>query len=136
MFFVVYRPLSQSLASELTAGKLRAAACISSRIYKVQSSTRAANLLPKVEQKHSSSPFHCFFQLPSNCKLCFKRKHCQDCVECVCGVGVCQRGVSHGKDNALLEHAWFGFCRRMTLLGYYRSSYTPLNCSFVLPVQL
>lgn len=41
-----------------------------------------------------------------------------------------QQGVNHGKDNALLEHAWFDSCRRMTLLDYYRFSSAALNCSF------
>lgn len=47
-----------------------------------------------------------------------------------------QRGVSHGKDNTLLEHAWFDSSRRMALLDYYRFSSTALNCSFVLSAEL
>lgn len=41
-----------------------------------------------------------------------------------------QQGVNHGKDNALLEHAWFDSSRRMTLLDYYHVSSAALSCSF------
>lgn len=107
------------------------------RIYKLvmtslQSSTKAANWLPKEQKKHfcfsaflQTFHFVACFLLPSNCKCCFQKKTLSEfsaLVYVMNGKGGWRRGVSHEKDNALLQHAWFDSCRRMTLLGYYRFS--------------
>lgn len=69
------------------------------------------------------------FQLPWNCQRCFRKQHCQNLVPLVMNTGW-QQGVNHGKDNALLEQAWFDSSRRMTLLDYYHVSSAALSCSF------
>lgn len=69
------------------------------------------------------------FQLPRNCQRCFRKRHCQNLVPLVMNTGW-QQGVNHGKDNALLEQAWFDSSRRMTLLDYYHVSSAALSCSF------
>lgn len=69
------------------------------------------------------------FQLPWNYQRCFRKQHCQNLVPLVMNTGW-QQGVNHGKDNALLEQAWFDSSRRMTLLDYYHVSSAALSCSF------
>lgn len=99
-------------------------------------STKKATWLP---QKSTDRFFFCFFlqiihsavcfQLPRNCQRCFRKRHCQNLVPLVMNTGW-QQGVNHGKDNALLEQAWFDSSRRMTLLDYYHVSSAALSCSF------
>lgn len=45
-------------------------------------------------------------------------------------------GVSHGKDYAPLQHAWFDSSWRITSLCHYRLGSTAVKCSFVPAVEL